>query len=39
MKTNSSRHNTLEYNFVLRDKELWIYEIASSSPASQKGKL
>ena len=39
MKTNSSRHVTSEYNFVLRDEELWIYEIASSNPASQKAEL
>ena len=39
MKTNSSRHITSEYNFVPRDEELWIYEIASSNPASQKGEL
>ena len=25
MKTNSSRHVTSDYNFVLRDEELWIY--------------
>ena len=39
MKTNNSRHITSEYNFVLRDEELRIYEIASSNPASQKGEL
>ena len=39
MKTNSSRHVTSEYNFVLRDEELWIYDIASSNPASQKVEL
>ena len=39
MKTNNSRHVTSEYNFILRDEELWIYEIASSNPASQKGEL
>ena len=41
MKTNISRHVIVssEYNFVLRDGELWIYEIASSNPASQKGEL
>ena len=39
MKTNSSCHVTSEYNFVLRDEELWIYEIASSNPASQKCEL
>ena len=39
MKTNSSHHVTSEYNFVLRDEELQIYEIVSSNPASQKGEL
>ena len=39
MKTNSSHHATSEYNFILKDEELWIYEIASSNPASQKGEL
>ena len=39
MKTNGSRHVTSEYNFVLRDEELWIYGIASSNPASQKAEL
>ena len=39
MKTNSSRHVTSEHNFVLRDKELRIYEIASNNLASQKGEL
>ena len=39
MKTNSSCHVTSEYDFVLRDEELQIYEIASSNPASEKGEL
>ena len=39
MKTNSSRHVTSEYDFVLRDEELRIYEIASSNPASLKGEI
>ena len=39
MKTYSSRHVTSEYNFVLRDEELWIYEKVSSNPASQKVEL
>ena len=39
MKTKSSRHITSEYNFVLRDEELRVYEIASSNPASQKCEI
>ena len=39
MKTNSSPHVTSEYNFVLRNEELGIYEIASGNLASQKGEL
>ena len=39
MKTNSSRHVTSEYDFVSRDEELQIYEIASSNPAFYKGEL